>query len=472
LSLAWQSNDFQRQIMTFNGEIPNDHSDTSDGDTQPTALTAEYFDIAPVSSIDQIDFDATPMHTEQVVQINQYAANGAFYDGGKTDNFAVQYRGEFQIANAGDYTFYLSSDDGSELSIDGEVIIDNDGLHGNIEQSARVTLTQGMHQIQIRYFDRTEHATLSLAWQSNDFHRQIMTFNGEGPIQHSFTSGGDMQIVAHQDDDILFMNPDINTSIAANRPLTTVYVTAGDAALGESYWRSRESGGKAAYAYMAGVDGWVDDRISVTKNGQNFELSVAYLLDKPYIQLVFLRLPDGFRSGSGSGVNNGESLQKLYQYSINSIGALDGSNRYSRDDLISVIQGLLDAYKPLNVRIHDHESAYAYNEHSDHVYSAMFSADAVRDNDAGLYLKSYINYETESFTVNLTASEINLTRETFLKYAAFDGEVWQANGQLIDVYSEWVKRQYLAYEIEINPYLIGTNEPSTTTQNQPQASNR
>lgn len=40
---------------------------------------------------------------------------------------------------------------------------------------------------------------------------------------------GVMTIVAHTDDDLLFMNPDIATSIAEGNVATTVFVTAGDA---------------------------------------------------------------------------------------------------------------------------------------------------------------------------------------------------------------------------------------------------
>ena len=63
-----------------------------------------------------------------------------------------------------------------------------------------------------------------------------------------------MNIVAHQDDDLLFQSPDLIDTI--NDPgscVTTAYVTAGDDGKGTAYWQGRESGMKAAYAQMAGV---------------------------------------------------------------------------------------------------------------------------------------------------------------------------------------------------------------------------
>ena len=45
------------------------------------------------------------------------------------------------------------------------------------------------------------------------------------PVQREFR---DLYIVAHQDDDLLFMNPDIQTSIAIGHIVKTAYLTAGD----------------------------------------------------------------------------------------------------------------------------------------------------------------------------------------------------------------------------------------------------
>jgi len=48
---------------------------------------------------------------------------------GRKDKFAVRFTGEIAIEKNGTYTFYLASDDGSRLLIDGAEVIDNDGIH-------------------------------------------------------------------------------------------------------------------------------------------------------------------------------------------------------------------------------------------------------------------------------------------------------------------------------------------------------
>jgi hypothetical protein len=57
-----------------------------------------------------------------------------------------------EITGAALYTFYLSSNDGSKLYIDGELIIDNDGLHGALEKQGMVKLSRGKHALRITYF--------------------------------------------------------------------------------------------------------------------------------------------------------------------------------------------------------------------------------------------------------------------------------------------------------------------------------
>ena len=48
---------------------------------------------------------------------------------------------------------------------------------------------------------------------------------------------------AHQDDDLIFMSPSLLNDVASGVGVWTVYLTAGDAGLGEDYWRGREEGG-------------------------------------------------------------------------------------------------------------------------------------------------------------------------------------------------------------------------------------
>jgi alpha-L-fucosidase len=67
--------------------------------------------------------------------------------------FGFIFSGYINIAATGMYDFYLSSDDGSLLYIDGQLIIDNNGDHGMEEKSDKAVLEKGFHKIKVVYFD-------------------------------------------------------------------------------------------------------------------------------------------------------------------------------------------------------------------------------------------------------------------------------------------------------------------------------
>jgi len=48
----------------------------------------------------------------------------------RDDDFAFRFTSFLAVPTAGDYTFWIASDDGSQVTIDGELIVDNGGWHG------------------------------------------------------------------------------------------------------------------------------------------------------------------------------------------------------------------------------------------------------------------------------------------------------------------------------------------------------
>jgi len=66
--------------------------------------------------------------------------------------FAIDYSGRFWIEKPGQYRFALSSDDGSKLYIDDQMVVDNDGIHPVATKSGRVDLAGGIHKIRVQYF--------------------------------------------------------------------------------------------------------------------------------------------------------------------------------------------------------------------------------------------------------------------------------------------------------------------------------
>ena len=69
------------------------------------------------------------------------------------------------VQAAGTYTFRLRSDDGSELFIDDQLVVDNDGLHGAEDVDGAIELTAGMHALRINFFEAGGGQELRLSWR-------------------------------------------------------------------------------------------------------------------------------------------------------------------------------------------------------------------------------------------------------------------------------------------------------------------
>ncbi|MCK7560164.1 family 20 glycosylhydrolase [Chitinophaga sedimenti] len=69
------------------------------------------------------------------------------------DVYGVTFSGLFNAETDALYEFKTSSDDGSLLYIDDELIVDNDGEHGTIEKAGLVPLKKGYHKIKVQFFN-------------------------------------------------------------------------------------------------------------------------------------------------------------------------------------------------------------------------------------------------------------------------------------------------------------------------------
>jgi len=80
------------------------------------------------------------------------------------ERVAFVYRGFLVVPQDDVYRFALTSDDGSKLWLDGQVVIDHDGLHAPTEKRGEVALAAGLHAIEVAWFNASGGATLDLQW--------------------------------------------------------------------------------------------------------------------------------------------------------------------------------------------------------------------------------------------------------------------------------------------------------------------
>ncbi len=80
-------------------------------------------------------------------------------------NFALLFEGQIEIQQDGYYAFGLSSDDGSKLYINSQLMIDDDGLHdGNDIKSYILPLQKGFYPIRVEYFQKDGGMDLKLVY--------------------------------------------------------------------------------------------------------------------------------------------------------------------------------------------------------------------------------------------------------------------------------------------------------------------
>ncbi|KAJ9440769.1 Astacin [Diplonema papillatum] len=84
---------------------------------------------------------------------------------GYDDDFASRHTGYLTINVPGDHTFYLTSDDGSRMFLDGVLIIDNGGIHGSVTETSTKYLVPGKYEVRVEYFEARGGNTLKWEWK-------------------------------------------------------------------------------------------------------------------------------------------------------------------------------------------------------------------------------------------------------------------------------------------------------------------
>ncbi len=115
-----------------------------------------------LSDLPELVAGQTPNVNAIVPRVELFGPSGF---GGLEETFITVLTG-FVESVAGTHTFRLSSDDGSELVIDGELLIDNDGLHGHEGVEGTIELEAGLHAFQIRHFENGGSESLLLEWRT------------------------------------------------------------------------------------------------------------------------------------------------------------------------------------------------------------------------------------------------------------------------------------------------------------------
>ena len=257
--------------------------------------------------------------------------------------------------------------------------------------------------------------------------------------------------VAHEDDDLLFMNPDIHQKIAAGNCVRTIYVTAGDSGVGKFHWLRRRQGSEAAYNAMLGLpqQPWTEKTIQLP-TGQF--LSIASPAGNADISLIFVNIPDGNVRGEGFGSSNFQSLANLKNNHIPSLKSVDQQSNFTSKQLTDTLATLMQTYKPSEVWT-QHFADTETTDHSDHQTTGVYTKQAFDEYAATLHdadqppavIQYYLGYPIRAMEENLTPQDADSKRSIFEQYAKFDMTICRENSRCTQVgtYEAYLHRRYV-----------------------------
>ncbi|MFD3543062.1 PIG-L family deacetylase [Streptomyces sp. NPDC058662] len=276
----------------------------------------------------------------------------------------------------------------------------------------------------------------------------------EAAVRASVTEGTVVQVVAHPDDDLFFMNPDLSRSIAGGARVATVYLTSGESdgrneahsphltdpvgpADHGAYAEARQNGIRAAYAQMA-----TGDRASAWKRGSvptvgGGSAEVDVLVARPEVNLVWMQLREA-RSISG---DNPDSLRGLWDGRVEALGAQLASRTpvaswfsYTREQAVQAIAEVFARYRPTAIRTQDPtpgrtRDGKAFLDHQDHIYGARFVQAAAeryaRSADRPHFsVQNYVSYPNSSLPPVLDARAAEEKLGYLKTYAWSDHQDW------------------------------------------------
>jgi LmbE family N-acetylglucosaminyl deacetylase len=243
-------------------------------------------------------------------------------------------------------------------------------------------------------------------------------------------------VVAHLDDDLLFVNPGISDKLDAGWCVTTVHLIGGANGANFDYVKLREKGTRLAYARMAGVpDDWIESTVMFA--GKPVHQMV--FRQQPKITLLELRLPGGAVRGGkvplGLLWDQGATLDT---YPINNDGS--DTTQYDRAALVATLKQIL---APATAIYTLNPDTVPFLEHPDHIYAARITRVTAQGLNRDIAIGYHVTYPTGGMPKNLSADDTQKKRDDVASYFAIDGD---DNGE--HVFGEyqwdgnWIARRY------------------------------
>src|SRR5471030_589122 len=252
-------------------------------------------------------------------------------------------------------------------------------------------------------------------------------------------AGHTVAVVAHLDDDLLFIGPDIANNLAAGQCVTVVHLVGGSDSGNFAYVLERERGIKQAYARWAKVsNNWTESTQVI--NGKKVHRMI--LDNNPRLTLLEFRIHGGgVRGGDVPLADLWDDNATLTTWGMKSDGS--ETENYNRDSLRTTL-GVIFSDSNVTSILTLNPDTVPFIEHPDHIYAARITRSEAQyfGKNLTIPIKYYTTYPVAAYPKNFALLDIQAKRDAVASYFAIDGG---DSGAVFGEYrwdGDWVARNY------------------------------
>jgi LmbE family N-acetylglucosaminyl deacetylase len=246
----------------------------------------------------------------------------------------------------------------------------------------------------------------------------------------------DLVVVAHQDDDLLFMQPDVYEAVRRGDGVTNVYVTAGNAKKGLEFAQARYAGLMQGYGTIVDNQDWFCGWVEIANH-----VAEHCRLEAGKLSLVFLGYPDGGKDDIAP-----TSLLRLWEGAVTNVETVAGrTTRYDQTGLIATVGEIISTTQPTTIRTLEIASLHG-RDHEDHMGVGALTLLAVAATGHDAEIVSYRGYNTEDEQANNLEPVFARSAEVVARYDACASDCaacGQACTSMPDPsHATWLHRRY------------------------------
>ena len=236
---------------------------TQESGNGTSGILAEFFDNAGISfnaaSMPTL-IDRVPDHVRLESSFQNPSSSQAYpgLDNRFQNDWGARFSGLIDVPETGNWTFYLTSDDGSELWFGGQSFVTNYGSHGMRERSNSAQFDAGKHDFKIEFFQGGGPHGLELSWSGPN--------QSKAPVPPSVFSLADTYIPSESNLIHYWDFEEASGSIAHDSVNSSTNFTLNN--MNSTNWRTCVDG---SCLWYDGVDDWLE--VEVDDWAGNFTVS-------------------------------------------------------------------------------------------------------------------------------------------------------------------------------------------------------